>query len=380
MRESVCVYTALFGGYESLNPQPQAEGSPDRWLCFTDDPDLVSSHWEIVVVEPPFPLDPHRSSRQVKMLGHPLVREHERTLWIDNSVVLHRAPEALLDVWLRSADIALGLHSFRDTVLDEFIAVLDDSLDDPSRVLEQLDHYARSIPDVLDLPPLWGGMIARRWTPEVIGAMEVWWHHLLRYSRRDQLSLVGALAASGVPVERVVLDNLQSEWHRWPVSSDRDVAMRHRTAQQRARPPVADLMLLRRRLDTANDEVRSLEHTIAQISAERDRLAFTLAEAQERTEHLQVAQVGQLAQTAELLSRAQRLEVERAELQAEREVTSAETERLSVECQELRDQLDAIGSSRSWKMARRLSRTAGLYRRSSSMVRSGSGASRTRSE
>jgi hypothetical protein len=361
MSASVCVFTAVFGGYESLNAQPQAEGSADRWLCFTDDPELVSEHWEIVAVDPAFPLDPHRSSRQVKMLGHPLVREHERSLWIDNSVVLERPPQALLDEWLASADIAFCVHSYRETVLDEFLAVLDDSLDDPGRILEQLDHYARSMPEVLDQRPLWGALIARRWTPDVDRAMETWWQHLLRYSRRDQLSLIAALMTTGLAVERIVVDNFSSPWHRWPIIPDRNGTMRQ--VKDRARPPMADLLIAQRRLAEALDRTAALSDDIAELEAERhrleqerqrveserDQLGVQLDDVEGRAEKLDHGLAAQSAELVELRERAQALEDQRASM-------AAAVDQLVLEWTDLRNQLDAIETSRSWLIARGLSR------------------------
>ena len=283
----VCVFTAVFGGYESLNRQPPARRLTDRWLCFTYDPRLASDDWEIVVVEPDFLLDPQRSARQIKMLGHPLVREYERSLWIDNSVVLDQPPNVIVDEWLRSADLAFCVHSFRESVLDEFLAVLDDSLDDRSRVLEQLDHYARSMPEVLDARPLWAAVIARRWTPDVERTMETWWKHVLRYSRRDQLSLIAALETTGLAVERVEVDNHRSPWHQWPIIPDRDTAMRHVTTQDLPRPPMAELRVSQRRLAEAHNRIVELSSATAEIEEERRRLEEELQRSEEERRRLE---------------------------------------------------------------------------------------------
>ncbi|MEO8908191.1 MAG: hypothetical protein ABI310_08950, partial [Microbacteriaceae bacterium] len=57
------VYTSLLGGYEELNEQEIARSGATTFLCFTDDPGLTSETWEIVLVEPRFPLDTVRSQR-----------------------------------------------------------------------------------------------------------------------------------------------------------------------------------------------------------------------------------------------------------------------------------------------------------------------------
>ena len=56
------------------------------WLCITDDSQLTSDDWEVVVIEPSFALDTARSARKVKMLPPTQVRDDGISLWIDNPV------------------------------------------------------------------------------------------------------------------------------------------------------------------------------------------------------------------------------------------------------------------------------------------------------
>ena len=46
--------------------------------------------------------------------------------------------------------------------------------------------------------------------------MTTWWEHVLRFSRRDQLSFGVAMAASDLRLHSVPLPNLRSPLHRWP--------------------------------------------------------------------------------------------------------------------------------------------------------------------
>ena len=217
------VYTALIGAYERLNEQPVAASSTVPFTCFTDDPGLRSDTWRIVRVDPAFAQDPVRSARRLKILGHPSLDELDETLWIDNSVVLSASPDDILDEWLDGTDVAMPRHSFRDTLMDEFDAVVSAGLDDPARVYEQLQHYADVAPRVLGQPPLWSALIARRHTPAVSRFNALWYEHVLRYSRRDQLSVLMAMSlAPDVSVRAVEIDNYASDLHRWPVKVDRD--------------------------------------------------------------------------------------------------------------------------------------------------------------
>ena len=223
---SSVVYTVLFGGYETLDNEQFVGDRDIPFICFTDEPDLTSDVWEIHVIEPLYPNDLPRSQRDIKIRGCQELDQFDRTLYIDNSVSLTGPASIILDGWLSSHDLAVPAHSFHQTVLDEFLAVLTLGFDDPTTVDEQLAHYAETDRRVLGERPSRNGMIARRNTPEVLGTMSQWFEEVLRYSRRDQLSANVTFARTGIPVNRVAIDNNQSDVHRWPVELGRSATAR----------------------------------------------------------------------------------------------------------------------------------------------------------
>lgn len=209
------VVTAIFGEYEALVEQPVAAESACDFICFTDDSELTSSTWNLVAVTPAIPGDAARSVRQVKIVGHPRLSQYSETLWIDNRVVLRRRPEELLESWLEGFDLAMIRHSHRASVLDEYRAVLRKRLDSPARVREQLAMMRQFGPSVLEEVPYWGALIARRHTLPVAEFAQTWMNSVLRFSRRDQLSVNEAIARCKLAVNGVELDNFASEWHMW---------------------------------------------------------------------------------------------------------------------------------------------------------------------
>jgi hypothetical protein len=74
---SICVYTALIGGYEKLNEQPVAAASRLPFICLTDDPSLKSESWQLRQVTLPFGMDPIRSQRNVKIRPYHFLPEFE---------------------------------------------------------------------------------------------------------------------------------------------------------------------------------------------------------------------------------------------------------------------------------------------------------------
>ena len=244
------LYTALIGRYETLN-ELTVDDPGITAICFTDDPDLRSDTWRIVVVEPAFPSDPVRSQRRLKVLGHPELHDFDEWMYIDNSVRLLAPPSRMLDACLSTHDLAIPTHSFRDTVQDEFEAVIWSRLDRAERVTEQLTHYRADWPGSLTTRPLWNGIILRRSTPEVAAWARTWWEHILRYSRRDQLSVIAALMACELPIHRIELDDRRSEYHEWPIITDRNEAMR-----QVAQPGPTGIAAARRALGAVRVRLR----------------------------------------------------------------------------------------------------------------------------
>lgn len=119
---------------------------------------------------------------------------------------------------MATADLSSGLflpgHSFRDSVHDEFIEVARLGFDDQNRIFEQLHHYLVSDPASVAEVPYWTAILLRdHRNPKVRAAMELWTAHMLRYSRRDQLSLNTVLRAVGLKPDVWEVDNHTSWFH-----------------------------------------------------------------------------------------------------------------------------------------------------------------------
>ena len=212
-----CVYTALIGGYEKLNEQPAAATSRIPFICLTDDPDLRSETWQVRQVEPMFPLDPIRSHRQVKLCPHVHLPDFDCSIYIDNSVLLKVPAERLIEQHLAASPFCLPEHSFRDSVLDEFLEVEALGFDDPTRLFEQLNHYALELPEVLKEKPYWTGILIRdHKSAKVRKMLDIWLAHVQRYSRRDQLSANIAFKRAGLTPQILRIDSRESWFHSWP--------------------------------------------------------------------------------------------------------------------------------------------------------------------
>lgn len=223
MNNKLVVYTVLVGDGFALPDTVPAAGVD--YICFTDNPNLESNGWTLKAISPLFPSDLIRSSREHKIRPHRYLRDYRRSLYIDTRVQLTDDPNLIWGQLMRDERVSFGgfHHSFRESVAAEFRSVLDLNLDDPGRVKELQKMYETHFPNVLQQRPVWGGILARRHnTNECIDAMEIWFAHVLRYSRRDQLSLVLALAS--MPRENLNIqtgDNHKGDHFYWPTSTQK---------------------------------------------------------------------------------------------------------------------------------------------------------------
>ena len=229
------VFTALFGQYESLNELLILPDPKTRYVCFTDDSSLESMTWEIILVKSDVLVNSSRSSRDVKMLGHKYFPPGTRSLYIDNTVRLKVDGSVVLDAWLSTNDIAFMQHSSRKTVRAEFFACSAYGLDDQGKIWNQFRYYRKHFNAVLMQRPYWGGMIARVNTPKTDKFMEIWKHQFDTFTKRDQLSINVSSIISGIQIGTINAENDLSDWHEWPVDSNRKKELRDTTSGKRFR-------------------------------------------------------------------------------------------------------------------------------------------------
>ena len=355
------VYTAVMGGYETVLSTPP-ESAVD-YICFTDDPALSSDRWRIELVAPVLPGDPVRSARDIKIAGHPLLNGYDETLWVDNRVEILSDPSDLLSDWLSAADLSMPSHSYRETVVDEFVAVLEGGFDEPSRPQEQLFHYLAHDAEALQERPFWTAIIARRTTPEIARAMAMWRDQVMRYSRRDQLSVNVAMRRADVAITIQPLESGGSGQHAW--RSFTEAGRRPSDAVRRALsdallPPAVKVRDLERQRDESIALVAALREAADGLArelgvVERERRAI-----EDEIERLRATLESEAQHSARLLSGSEALIDELEAVRAERDTLEAErAERDTLEAERAeRDTLEAVRAERDTLEAVRAERDA----------------------
>jgi len=186
---SLVVYSAHYGPADPLNPDVFGGFDGCRRVLFTDREGLDLPGVE-VIHDPLDGLDPARASRRAKLRPHRYFPEAEWSLWLDNKSRLKRDPAEVLAAVRdqTDADFYAFRHFRRDCVYHELQTCWENGLDD-WRILKERERTYRAEGMPAHAGLIEGHFLLRRHNaPDLVRFGERWFEHVLRFSRRDQIS------------------------------------------------------------------------------------------------------------------------------------------------------------------------------------------------
>jgi hypothetical protein len=180
------VYTAVFGNYDNV-PPVNPEWNCD-FVCFTDNPSIVSHGWQVVMVQ----LNgesPAQANRRYKMLPHKFFPNYERSLYVDGNVKIVTDPTPLFCKYLDNGVIAIPKHQDRNCAYAEARLCIEGGRVNKEITEQQMSRYAADgFPEKFEMTE--NGIIFRRHHDKnVMAMMDSWWEEYCNGGRRDQLSL-----------------------------------------------------------------------------------------------------------------------------------------------------------------------------------------------
>ena len=197
MKNKNVIYTAIFGDYEGLIPQPKMAGFD--YICFTDNKHFKSNIWDIRVTEPFVPGDPVRSSRYIKINAHLFLKEYETSIFIDGNYLIIGDLNNLIAKRLKDCPMECFAHNRfkgneRNSIREEFKAVTA-AAKTRKRLRKEIPLMKKQMAfyDEVKFPDNYGlihsaVLLRKHNNLEVIHVMEDWWQMVKQFSRRDQLS------------------------------------------------------------------------------------------------------------------------------------------------------------------------------------------------
>lgn len=195
------VYTAVFGDYDrvmEVNPNWDCD-----FVCFTDNPNLVSFGWQVIMVELSSE-SPAHANRRYKMLPHKYLQNYEFSLYVDGNIKIVSDPVLLFQKYLYNGVIAIPKHQDRNCAYKEAHICIEGGLVNKEITEKQIEKYASE-----GFPKLFGmtenGIIFRKhYDQNVIALMESWWDEYCIGGKRDQLSLPYLIWKNKIDVLEVV--------------------------------------------------------------------------------------------------------------------------------------------------------------------------------
>jgi hypothetical protein len=191
--ERIAVYTAIFGGFDLLRPDPPLIPGID-YICFTDDRDSASSGWRIEYSEPRY-ADPRLSAKLFKCNPHLVLPDYRHTVWIDGNIWIkpkaRRGKGSLVADFMQPLDdggLVLLKHPTRTSIFEEADASLTGDKYSGQRIREQVEHY-RSCGFPGNGLCAGGVLVRDSRNPQIRDFNERWMEENVRWSIQDQLSL-----------------------------------------------------------------------------------------------------------------------------------------------------------------------------------------------
>ncbi len=197
MSKKIVVYTAVFGNYSGLIPQPKLPNID--FICYTDQ-DISAKNWKVIKVDPPVANDNTRSNRWYKILPHKhLSDQYDISVYIDGNIWVLKDINELVKEKMAIAKMACFDHNQnigdkRNCIYDEYEAIIRDGKekgiykDDPETMKKQMDRFREEgypADNGLITAPI---LIRKHTDKEIIDVMEAWWQIVANESKRDQLS------------------------------------------------------------------------------------------------------------------------------------------------------------------------------------------------
>jgi hypothetical protein len=225
------VYTAIFGGYDTLKRPPVQDMRCD-FVCFTDDAESLKpcDVWSIIEARRNPNEHPRIQAKWFKFMSHRIFPGGRLAIWYDSRAAPHERYDAVIwidgSIQIKSASFvrefvdsigssgwALFKHPDRDCIYEEAATAVLMPKYNGQPILEQVAHY-RALGH-----PVHGGLFACgaivRTAREHLGLIvlnEAWWRETRQWSHQDQLSLPFLLHQLRLSVDLVHYNLWHNDW------------------------------------------------------------------------------------------------------------------------------------------------------------------------
>lgn len=181
------VYSAIIGDYDEVK-EPECVSRQFDYILFTNNPEITSNVWRIVLIDNPERLDNVRLARKIKIMGHEYLQGYDYSIWVDGKIKIKGDIQQYIETYKRNEPILCFNHYEKDCAYEEEKDCISQEKDIPEIIEKQMKRYRlEGYPEQNGLVDT-GFMVRELHNERVKRVMETWWDEVLSGSRRDQLS------------------------------------------------------------------------------------------------------------------------------------------------------------------------------------------------
>lgn len=210
----IAVYTANFGGKDELLSPLNYKDNPNvDYFLFTDK--TINVYPYKCILKPLIFKDVSKNAFYYKQMEDEILKDYDFLIWHDSNIQLRY--DNLFDLLKlgENSFLTMYIHPNRNDFYSEAMASVRISKDFSLRILKQtIVYFSKGIPAHNGMYA--SGILVKNKNLDSKNFYELWWEHTLKYSRRDQLSIVYVLWKTKQKINTIngnVFDNIYSKYH-----------------------------------------------------------------------------------------------------------------------------------------------------------------------
>lgn len=210
--DRIAVYTAVFGGYDSVSFPQYINAGMDYFYVSDERPQQLPEyyHWmDAREIIPEHIFSPIKRNRYIKMHPHLFLREYSNSVYMDGNVIIKDDISSFLRE--SKTGISVFMHPMRECIYYEALSIVNFKRVNVDDVCRQMKRYFKEgMPyryGLTEMPVI----VRQHMKKECIDVMETWWEEFDSESQRDQLSFMYSLWKNGFGLEdlRSLGDNVR---------------------------------------------------------------------------------------------------------------------------------------------------------------------------
>lgn len=210
----IAVYTALFGDKdELLPPLNYLDNKNISFYLFTDTIQNVFPY--TTIIKPQMFKDVSKNAFYYKIMGDDILKNYDILIWHDSNIQLYFDKLSNLIDFAQNSFLAMFIHPDRDDFYSEAMTSIRVDKDFSLRILRQaLYYFVNGMPAHAGMYAT--GILIKNQYIDSGNFYTMWWEQTLKYSRRDQLSIVYAIYKTKQKInviEADIFNNNFSKYH-----------------------------------------------------------------------------------------------------------------------------------------------------------------------